>query len=74
MEPELRHGFSMLRDQPVGVKGAEAMEEVARLVESGLGRRIEPGERRGIVRTPLSKLQGQRGEVRLSDFGRRMRL
>src|ERR1700679_3369204 len=73
MRPELRKHPAMRCDPGGSIDGIELTQQIARLRQRRHGRRIEPAQICGVDGSPATKFQSQWREVRVEDFGRRLR-
>src|SRR5579859_783004 len=73
MYGKARHVAAAGRDASVPIERAEALEERPRARQHGGRRRIEPGERAGVLRPPARQLERERREVGFEDLRGRVR-
>ena len=68
MERQAGHLAPQPGDAAGAVQSVELLQQFAPLRQGGGGRRIEPGQRGGVVHPPLGQFQRQGGEVGFEDF------
>jgi hypothetical protein len=73
VETELGHRLPVFGNQPI-VERAEAVEEVAGLIEGGFRGQVEPRKSRRVVGAPDSQFQREWREIGFLDFRRRVGL